>query len=156
MSIFTKIKQGLGIGTLKVELQVPGQVDKTSGTLQGQAVLSAKSDQQVKSIELKLVEKYSTGRGEEQKTREFELGKLALNDAFAIKQDETKTIPFTLSFTFLRSSNQSLAEEKGALGALGKAAVFARNERSEFEVRAEVKLEGTVLNPSATEPIQLV
>ncbi|MBN1484137.1 MAG: sporulation protein [Chloroflexia bacterium] len=156
MSFFSKVKQFLGVGTISVDLQIPGQIAQDSGQVQGQVVLTAKSDQQVKSVELRFVEEYTTGRGDEKKTKEYELGKLTLGEAFAIKAEETRTIDFTLPFSMQLSSNQSLAQEKGVLGALGKAAVMARNERSEYFVRAQVKLEGAGLSPSDKKDIRLV
>lgn len=156
MSFFSKVKQFMGIGTVSVDLQVPGQVTKDSGQVQGQVVLTAKSDQQVKEIHLRLVEEYTTGRGDEKKTKEYELGTMSLREPFEIKAEEVRTVEFALPYSLQLSSNQSLAQEKGVLGALGKAAVMARNERSEYFVRVEVKLEGTGLSPSDKKDIRLV
>lgn len=156
MGFLKKIKQGLGIGTLKVELQVPGQLAKTDQQIQGQVVLTAKSEQKIKSIKFRMVERYTTGHGEEQKTKDYELGALVMDTAFEMQGEETKTIDFTLPFRMALSSNQSLAEEKGALGALGKAAVFAKGEKSEYRVTVTVDLEGVALDPSDDKEIRLV
>ncbi len=156
MSLFGKVKQALGIGTVSVELQVPGQVSRDSREIQGQAVLTAKSAQKVKEIQLRFVEAYTTGRGQEQRTKEYELGALTLNGSFELQEGESKTVEFTLPFSLQLSSNQSLAQEGGVLGVLGKAAVMARSEKSEYSVRVEVKLEGTVLSPSDKKDIRLI
>lgn len=156
MSFFSKIKQGLGIGTLKVELDVPGQVAKSAGEVKGKVLLAAKSDQLVKEIKVRMVESYTTGRGDEKKTKEFDLGTTILRDPRAIKKDENQTVEFTLPFVMLRSSNQSLAEEKGVLGALGKAAVFAKNEKSEYSIKVDVSLEGTLIGPGDSKEIVLL
>ncbi len=156
MGFFGKLKQGLGIGTIKVELQIPGQVAKADGQVQGKLTMTAQSDQHVQSIKFRFVESYMTGRGEEQKTEEYELGTLVLDTPFDMKKDETKSVDFTLPFQFAASSNQALAEQSGVLGALGKAAVLARAERSEYHVKAVVDCQGVALDPSASKSIRLV
>lgn len=156
MSFFSKVKQGLGIGTAKVELQVPGQIVKSSGEVAGKIILTAKSAQKVKSVKVLFVERYTSGRGEDQKTKEYELGKVVLDTPFELQASEVREIEFTLPFQLALSSNQSLAEEKGALGMLGKAAVMAKGEKSEYQVQATVDLEGVALDPSDSKEVRLV
>ena len=156
MGFFNKIKQGLGIGTLKVELQIPGQVAKTEYVIAGQAVLTAKSDQKIKSIKLRMVEMYTTGQGENRTSKEYELGTLVMDAPFEMQGGETRTVDFQLPFQIALSSNQALAEKSGALGALGKAAVFAKGEKSTYAVKITVDLEGVALDPSASKDIHLV
>ncbi len=156
MSLFGKIKQGLGIGTASVALQVPGQVDRNSGEVAGKVTITAKSDQKVKSIKVRLLEEYSTGRGDDKTEKEYELGEVVLDQPFEIKKDERREVEFRLPFKLALSSNQALAGQKGALGALGKAAVFAGGEKSEYKVTASVDLEGVALDPDDSKPIRLV
>lgn len=156
MSIIAKIKQFFGIGGVDVSLNVPGQVAKASRVIDGQVTLVAKSDQHVLSIELKLMEDFSTGRGEEEETREFELGVLTMNTPFDIKAGETRTVPFRLPFEILKSNADELKEKGGALGALGKVAAFANAEKSAYTVKCEVDVKDTGFDPSARKEIQLV
>jgi sporulation-control protein spo0M len=155
VSLFGKIKQGLGIGTAKLELQVPVQVAKDGGEVKGKVILTGKSDQKVKSVTVKMLEVYTTGRGDEKKTKEYELGVVTMPDAFALKKDERREIEFTLPFQMTLSSSQSLAEQKGALGMLGKAAVFAGGEKSEYQVKAIADLENVALDPDDTKQVRL-
>ncbi|HQF62812.1 MAG TPA: sporulation protein [Anaerolineaceae bacterium] len=156
MSFFGKIKQGLGIGTAKVELQIPGQIPKTSTEVSGKLIITAKSAQKVQSIKIRFVEEYSQGRDADKTTREYVLGTLELTEPFDLQQDERREIEFTLPFQLTLSSNQSLAEGSGVMGALGKVAVFAKNEKSEYKVKASVDLAGVALDPSDTQDIHLV
>lgn len=155
MSIFKKIKQGLGIGTVSLSLEVPPTVSEGSGQILGRVTVEAKSDQQISSLHFKLIEEYTTGRGDDKQTKEFELGTAAYDSAFELKAGESKTIDFTLPFQMQKSDAQSLAEKTGALGALGKAAKFAGAEKSEFEVEVEAKMPGTMLSPSDSKPIRI-
>ncbi len=156
MGFFSKIKNTLGIGGVKVDLHVPGQVDKTSGTIAGKVVLTTKSEQEIVDIKIKVMEKYTTGRGEEKVSREFELGKIHVPDRFSIKPGETKEVPFSVPFTMLKSENDKFAEKGGALGALGKMGKFANAEKSYFTVVADVDVKAAALDPSDKKAIKMV
>ncbi len=156
MSFFKKIKQGLGIGTVKLALEVPPSVSGESGRLQGRVTVTAQSDQQITSLKFKLTEEFSTGRGEEKETREFELGTVSYDQPFSLKAGESKTVEFALPFVLRKSSAQSLAEKGGALGALGMAAKIAGAEKSTFKVEAEAKIQGTMLSPDDSKDIDIV
>lgn len=155
MSFFNKLKQGLGISTAKAELQVPPHIAKDSTSVNGKVIITAQSDQKVKGIKLLFVERYTSGRGDKQETQEFELGKLLLNDNFDIKKDERREVAFDLPFQLKLSNNQSLAEEKGAFGALGKVGMFVQGEKSEYEVKVSVDLEGVAFDPNDIQSIRL-
>lgn len=149
MSFFGKIKQGLGIGTASIELQVPAQVEKAAGEVRGTLAITAKSDQRVKSITVKLVETHTTGRGNEQKTREYTLGEVCPGDGpFQLKAEERREIGFVLPVAMRQSAMQALADKGGALGMLGKVATAASNEKSDFHVKAVADLEGVALDPT--------
>ncbi len=156
MGFFQNMKSKLGIGGVKVELRIPSQVGKDDGTVNGTIVLTTKSDQEVKGIEIKMIEEYTTGRGDNKETKELTLGQLKLNEVFTIKTGETKEIPFSLSFTIIKSSNDELKEKGGALGALGKVGAFADNEKSEYFIDADVDVTSAALDPSEKKQIKLV
>jgi hypothetical protein len=155
MSIIAKIKQFFGIGGVDVSLAIPSQVPKASRVIDGQIQLTAKSDQHILSIEVKLMEDFSSGRGDDEETREFELGVLNMNQPFDIKAGETRTVPFRLPFEILKSNADKLKEKGGALGALGKVAAFANAEESSFKVTVEVDVKDTGFDPSASKEIEL-
>lgn len=157
MGLFQSFKNKLGIGGVSVELQVPAQVDKSAGTMEGSIFLTTKSDQQLVKLSVKLVEEFTTGRGDEKKTKEFELGKMTqtLNDE-TIKTGDRKELKFSLPFQILKSNNDELKEKGGAMGAIGKMASFATNEKSEFYVVADVDVKSAALDPSDKKPIRLV
>src|SRR5215467_8013026 len=73
--MFNKLKQAFGVGTIKVELDIPPAADKSGTSLSSTVRLTAESDQLVEGITFRFIEKYSTGRGSEKKTTEFDIGK---------------------------------------------------------------------------------
>ena len=156
MGFFQTIKNKLGIGGVSVKLEVPGQTSKTAGQVEGKIILSSKSDQEVTSLKVRFIEEYTTGRGDEKKTKEFELGLVKISQGFTIKSGETKEVPFSLPFSFIKSSNDELKEKGGALGALGKMSAFASNEKSQYFVVADADVKSAALDPSDKKEIRMV
>jgi hypothetical protein len=156
MAFFSKVKQFFGAGTIKVELSAPPQVAKTAGHLPGRIALTALSDQHVLDVTVKLVERWSTGRGEEKTEKEFELGKVTVAQAFDMKQGESRSFEFVLPFQPIKSNADQLMERGGALGMLGKAGAFAAAEKSTYKVSAIADVKGAALDPSDDKNIQLM
>ncbi len=156
MGIFKKFKDKLGIGGVKVELKIPGQIEKQSGMINGTVILTTKSDQEIKDITVQLIEEFSTGRGDDKEEKEFELGEIKIPAGFSITTGETKEIEFSLPFQLVNSNADDLKEMGGALGTLGKLGKFANNEKSSFFVDAEADVVSAALDPSDKKEIKLV
>jgi hypothetical protein len=157
MGFLQTIKNKLGIGGVKVELIVPGTVDKTATSITGKVNLTSKSEQELVSLKVTLIEEYTTGRGDDKKTTTLTLGQFDLSLGGAkIKPGETVTHAFDLPFSLVKSSNQSLAEKGGALGAIGKLGSFANAEKSEYFVKAEADVKSAALDPDDKKPIRIV
>lgn len=156
MSFFGKIKQGLGIGTASVELDVPQFFRKDGDLIAGKVIITAKSPQKVKSVSVRMYETYTTGRGEDKKVKEYKLGEVVLfeNEPFELKDAEVREVAFSLPFSMKLSSSQALAQKDGVLGALGKAAVFAASEKSDYRINVSVDLEGVALDPNDSKTIR--
>ena len=156
MAFFSKIKQFLGIGGIKVEVACDTSVPKDAGNVSGTIKLTSKSDQHVLTLGVKMVEEYTTGRGDDKSTQEIELGTLDVASAFDMKAGEEKVIEFSLPFELVKSNADELKEKGGALGALGSVAKFANAEKSEYFIEAECDVKGTALDPSGKIEVQLV
>ncbi len=155
MGFMATVKQWFGIGGVNVQLQCENQISKEAGMVNGAVTLTSKSDLHVLTLDVKLIEEYTTGRGDEEETEEFELGTIRLGGAFDIKTGETKTVNFQLPFAMIKSSADELKEQGGALGALGSMAKFANAEKSEYYVVAECDVKGTALDPSDRNKVHL-
>lgn len=153
MSFFSKIKQWLGMGTVSVQVQCPPSFSVSAGTISGTVTVTGKSDQVVDSIEVKLEEEFTTGRGDDKETKTYTLGQVKL-PGFEIKTGESKTVEFTLPFAYSKTNAEELAEKGGALGGLGKMAKFANAEKSVFEVRATADVKGAALDPDHKVQVQ--
>ena len=156
MGFFQKLKNKVGIGGVKVELSIPEQTTKADATLTGKLMLTSKSEQEIKEVEIKMIEEYTTGRGDDKETKELTLGKIKITEAMTIKEGETKEIPFSLPYSIIKSNNDELKEKGGALGSIGKLGSFAKNEKSEYFIEAEVDVLSAALDPSDKKKIKLV
>lgn len=156
MGFFQNLKNKLGIGGVSVNLEVPGQIAKDSGTVSGKIVLTTKSDQELVSYKVKIYEEFTTGRGDDKKTKNFDLGTISAPLGYSIKPGESKEIEFSLPFNVLKSNNDELKEKGGVLGALGKMGSFADNEKSVYFIDAEVDVKAAALDPSSKKEIRLV
>lgn len=156
MGFFSNLKNKLGIGGVKVDLRIPGQVAKADGVVNGSVVLTTKSDQDIVTITIKVLEVFTTGRGDDKKEKTFTLGEMNLPADFAIKTGETKDLAFSVPFKILKSDNDELKEKGGALGAIGKLGAFASAEKSEYFVEVEVDVKAAALDPSDKKAIKIV
>jgi hypothetical protein len=155
VGFMSKMKQFMGIGGVDIVLTVPAQVEKARGVVEGRLALTTKSDQLVQGIEVKLVEQWTTGRGEAKETEELELGTVKL-PGLELKVGETRELPFTLPFELLKSENDRLKEKGGVLGALGTAGALMDGEKSTYRVTASGDVKGTAFGPTDEADIQLV
>lgn len=156
MGIFQKIKNKLGIGGVKIAIEVPAQISKEAGVVQGKFTLTTKSDQEISGMKVSLVEKYTTGRGDDKITKEFTLGSQKFEVPFEIKTGETQVYDFDFPFNILKSKNDALTDKGGALGAIGKLGKFSKNEKSEYVVDVSVDVKSAALDPTEEVDVQLI
>lgn len=156
MGLISTIKNKLGIGGVKVALNTPGQVSKAGGMVAGNVTLTTKSEQEVTGLTVKLIEEWSTGRGDSKTKKEFELGKVTVPASFTIKPGETKELAFSLPFILIKSDNEELKEKGGVMGTLGKMGSFANNEKSSYFVAAEADVKAAALDPTDKKEIRLI
>jgi sporulation-control protein spo0M len=155
--MFNKIKQTLGFVGIEVQLDVPGDIPKDITVVEGKVRVIAKADQTITSVSLKMVEHWERGQsGKDHETREFDLGQVNIPGTFNIKNGETREFPFKLAFERRLSMTQKISEKKGVMGALGKAAAFADNERSTYRIVAIADVKGAALDPNAIRNIRFI
>lgn len=147
MGLFQAIKNKLGIGGVKIAINAPKGYSKEEGQATGSFVLSSKSDQEIKSMEVKLIERYTTGRGDDKETKDLTMGAQKMEGA-NIKAGETLTYDFDFAFEMIKSNNDKLKEKGGAMGAIGSLGKFANNEKSSFFIEVNVDVKSAVLDPT--------
>ncbi len=156
MGFMDKVKQFFGMGGVTVKLECEQQASRQGGMVNGVVHLTSKSDLHILELNVAMKEAFTTGRGDDEETEEFELGKVVLGGNFDIKAGEAKSIPFQLPYQILKSNADELKEKGGALGALGSMAKFANNEKSEFFVEADCDVQGTAFDPGDKQTIHMM
>lgn len=112
MGLFKKLKQGMGIGTVSFDLEVPAQVPASAGTVDGTVVITANSMQTINNVEVKLerlqsweqrVETFNTSTNAfdvrwETRTSSSTIAEWTDRTPFSLAEGESKRIPFRLVF----------------------------------------------------------
>ncbi|MDX2359207.1 MAG: sporulation protein [Crocinitomicaceae bacterium] len=156
MGFFQKIKSKLGIGGVKISIDTPGQISKEDGKVAGKFTLTTKSEQEITEMTVSLIEKYTTGRGDDETTKEFTLGKQNFKDLITIKPGDSKVYDFDFTFEALKSRNDELKDKGGVSGAIGSLGKFANKEKSEFVVDVSVDVKAAALDPTEEVDVKLV
>lgn len=156
MSFLQKVKQVLGIGGVKVVLEVPEYFSREGNTVSGRIKLTSKSDQHITELEVKLEEVWKIGKGDDEEIKEFELGEWKSNEAFDIKAGETKEFDFILNYQLIKSKNDEMQETAGKVGkALGGLGKMMDGEKSTYWLNASADVKGTAFDPNDTVELKL-
>lgn len=155
--MFGKVKKILGIEGVKLELIIPDKVTAETGIITGIIKLTSLSDNNtIEGIHLKMVEKYSRGRGEDKLINEYPMGELVKNDFIQISKNDIIEVPFEMEFVHVKSEMDKLGENNFFTRGLVGLAKKARGVKSEYTLRAEANVKGTTLNPFDIKPVVLV
>ncbi len=155
--MFKKIKQLLGIEGVKMKVHLPEEVSQKVRKIEGRIEFSTMNTQRIAYIEVKLIERYTHGRGKNAKrTEEFLLGKILLDNGFMVYPEESVFIDFELPYEKMQSNMDTLEEKGGLVGGLAKLAKASRGAKSEYRVEAEAKVAGTALSPFDREIVNFV
>jgi hypothetical protein len=155
--MFGKVKKILGIEGVKLELIVPDKVSREAGIVTGAVKLTSLSDNNlIESIQLKLVEKYSRGRGESKLINEYIMGTLLKKENITISKNDILEIPFELEFVYIKSEMDKMGESNFIARGLVGLAKKARGVHSDYKLIAEANIKGTTLHPFDSKPINLV
>ena len=150
MSLIQKLKDILGIGGVQIQFKVSKELSRKATSLTGKVIVTAKSQQEISSIDIDLKEVWQVSNGNSIDVEDFEIGETRIDTASIIKPGETKEFAFTLQYELLKSKNDRLQDQGGpgkALGTLGK---FIDREKSNFWLNASANIKGAVFGPTAS------
>jgi len=151
--MFGKVKKILGIEGVKIELLAPSEVSASQKSIKGKIILQSLSDQTVKSIELKLIEKYSRGRKDAKLIDEYVIGNSIIKERIEIKKDQKIEIEFDVPFVRGLSEMDRIERSNFFAKGLVKLAKLAKKVKSEFRIEAEATVVGTKLQPVAKQEV---
>ena len=146
MGFFGKIGQVFGIGGVKIKCTCPTPTfTRTGGTIAGSTQFISKNDQLITRLTAKVVEVITTKEGNETKEKDFDLGTTLLGTDIALKAGETKTMEFQVTYTGGTSITDKMQAKGGVLGAMGKLSAMAGHEKSEFRLRVDAAVKGSMV-----------
>lgn len=155
--MFGTVKKILGIEGVKLELIIADKVRKDIGVVVGVVKLISLSDNNlIENIQIKMVEKYTRGRGDSKLINEYPMGELVQKENITMSKNDIIEIPFEMNFNYVRSEMDKMEEHNIFARGLVKLAKKARGVQSEYTLRAEAKVKGTTLGPFDIKRINLV
>lgn len=144
---FDKVKQWLGIGGVKIDLQLDPNITWQTTHVAGKIVLTTKSQQTINQAKVKMTDIYKYKIGDSYRTKEYPMGNIEIPGTLVINPGETKAIDFDLPIAFHKSAEDKLKEEGGVLKALGTAGSFLKGSSDQYVLEASVDVVGTALDP---------
>ena len=144
-----RLKNMLGIESVKVELEIPQEIEKKDQNIKGEIILTTQSDAEVESISIKLIEKYTRGRKESKLIDEYVISKILVNERVNISKDEVIKLPFDLPFKIVKSPMDELQDNNFFNRLIVGLAKKLKGVKSEYRILAEVNIKGTALQPFA-------
>lgn len=145
--MFGKVKQWLGIEGVKVELHVPDKIAANDSTIEGAIRFYSMHDQTVKSVRVRLIEKYKRGRRVNKLVDEYTLGEIELSQEIEVPAHEYIEVEFSLPFNRATSEMDDIESKNFIFKGAVKTAKLIRGVKSEFRIEAEADVRGTALNP---------
>ena len=145
--MFGKIKKALGIEGVKLEIILPPSLQKDKGKIDGHIRFFSQNAQTVTAVKVKLLERYSRGKKENQLIDEYVLGEILLEQNIKIPANETIEIDFSLPYELMKSEMDQYEESNLVFGGLVKAAKWWSAVKSTFRIEATAKVKGVALDP---------
>ena len=142
-----KLKNMLGIESVKIALDIPEEIKKKDGAIVGKIIFSSQTDQEVELLTLKLIEKYQRGRNDSKLINEYLLGSIELQLDLTIVAGIDRSFDFTLPFNPMLSEMDQMEQSNIFLRPFIKAAKKLKNVKSTYTLIAEAKVKGAKLHP---------
>ena len=139
----------LGIESVKIELEIPQEIEKKDQNIKGTIILTTLSDAEVESISIKLIEKYTRGRKDAKLIDEYVISKILVEERVSIGKGEMIKLPFDLPFKIVKSEMDELQGRNFFNGLFVGLAKKLRGVKSDYRILAEVNIKGTTLQPFA-------
>jgi len=151
-----KIKNILGIEGVKIQLECPVEVNKNDKRIQGRVILTSQSKKHIKSLTIKLIEKYKRGRAEATLINEYVLSELRLDLNIDIDKNTPAKLDFELPLNMLKSDMDQIADKNFITRKLVEVAKRLKNVNSYFRIEATAHMTSTSLDAVDSAAISLV
>jgi len=151
-----KVKNFLGIESVKIKLEIPNEIPLDGTAFPGKVIFTSKTNQTVKSIKIKLIEKYTRGRRKKKLVNEYVAGVVEYKKPFYIEKDKEFAFEFILPYNIAQSEMDKIGSGNFITKGLVGIAKFLNNVKSEFRVEATAKVKGNAIPPLTLKSIKVV
>lgn len=145
--MFGKVKKILGIEGAKIELVIPETFSKLDRKILGKINIKTINPTRIESIQVRLLETYSRGRGKSRRTDVYVLGTLDLEQQIDIASNEIAEVSFELDFNLNHTAIDSFSDKNIFTSVLGRIAKYSKAVESIYELEAVAQEAGTLLHP---------
>jgi len=156
IKIFDKLKDILGIEGLRIEIIIPAEISKSDESINGKLLFTTKSDKTIKSITIRLIEKYRRGKAEKTLIDEYTLTEIEMDLNVDITEELPAKLDFELPISLLKSDMDRYAEGNFVAKNLVKVAKKLKNVKSDYRVEVVAILSDLTLNSIAKQPISII
>lgn len=150
-----RVKKWLGIEGIKLTIQIPEEVDRNQGEINGKLKFESMNQQTVSWFKVSMIEKYTRGKGKEKRIDEYEMGSMENRNSFQVSPEQPIEIDFKLPFKLYLSEMDALESKNLFTRGFAKLAKIVRGAKSEYRLEAEAKVRGVGLNPFDKKEVKL-
>ncbi len=151
-----KVKKFLGIESVKINLEFPGKIPYDTGFLVGKVIIISKSKQTIKSITVKLIERYTRGRKKSKLINEYTVGIVEFKKPFRIEPDKEMEFQFKMPINIVQSEMDKIGSKNFLSKGFVKVMKLMNNVKSEFRMEATAKVSGNAIPPLVKKEIKVI
>lgn len=151
-----KVKSFLGIESVKIELETPFKIPHDGDFLMGTVILNSKSNQTIKSITIKLIEKYQRGIRKNKLINEYTVGVFEYEKPLIIEANKELTFEFKMKYNVSESEMDKIGSQNFITKTFVKFAKILNNVKSEFRLEASAKIAGNAISPLTKKEIKVI
>ena len=150
-----KVKKWFGIEGLKIALRTEDVYNREDGSVTGVIVLKAKNDEKVEHIRIKLIEKYSRGRGKNRLIDEYIMADETFHQQYDVEAEIDFEIPFEISYQEMVSNMDEIQRKNFIFAGIVSAAKLIKKAKSTYRLEIEAKVQGTKFSPFVSQEVNL-
>lgn len=150
-----KVKKWFGIEGLKIAVRTEEKYLRKDGSVTGIIVLKAKNDEEVENIRIKLIEKYTRGRGKNKLIDEYVMADETFHQPYEVEAELDFEIPFEITYEEMMSQMDQIQRKNFIFGGIVSAAKFFKKAKSTYRIEIEAKVKGTKFSPFVSQEIIL-
>lgn len=153
--MFGKVKKWFGIEGLKIAVETEDFYERDEQEIFGKVLLLATSEEYVEQIRIKIIEKYSRGRGKNKLIDEYVMADEYFETSYTVLPEVALEIPFSLAYTETISNMEAIGRKNFLFGGVIKAAKMLKRANSTYRIEVEAKVKGTKFSPFVKKEIFL-